>query len=135
MNSSKSKVVGFLRFIAILPSTILVYLIARGLFNLILYLAWGDDGIEGFMLKYVAPFLYCAIAGYFSIFAAVLIAPTFKKATAIIVTIVYSIILLIVIYFFSQNKVFSIGTLLEQIGMLIGASVAAYNTIEDADSL
>ena len=133
MKPMKQKLIEILRFIIILPSTILIYLIARGLFNVILYLGWSEDGKDGFMLKYLAPIIYCAIAGYYSISATVYIAPYFKKGSAIFMTIVYISILIPVIYYFSRNQVFTLSTLLEQVGMVIGAIVASYRTSKNIE--
>ena len=133
MKSIKAKLTAILRFIIILPSTILIYLIARGLFNVILYLGWSEDGKDGFMLKYVAPIIYCAFAGYYSISATVYIAPFFKKGSAIFMTIIYISILIPVIYYFSRNQVFTLGILIEQIVMVIGAIVASYKSFNDRE--
>jgi hypothetical protein len=99
----------------------------------ILYLGWSEDGKDGFMLKYLAPIIYCAIAGYYSISATVYIAPYFKKGSAIFMTIVYISILILVIYYFSRNQVFTLSTLLEQVGMVIGAIVASYRTSKNIE--
>lgn len=133
MNPIKQKLINFFRFIIILPSTILIFLLARGLFSLIFYLAWRETGKEGFMLKYIAPLIYCAIAGYYSISATVYIAPLFKKASAIFMTTIYILILIPVAYYFSRNQVFTLDTLLELIGMVIGAIIASFKSYKNID--
>jgi hypothetical protein len=135
MSSTKEKFIFVLRFIAILPSTILIYLIIRGIANFILHISWGQDDEFPFMLKYIAPVLCNAAGGYWSVYTAVQIAPIFKKGTSILISFIYFILLVIVLYYYTLNQVFSFSTLLEQIGLFIGSLMAAYYTIKNINLL
>ena len=131
MSTAKENTIIIFRFVVILPSAILIYLIFRGLINIILNFSWSQNSDYPFMLKYIAPIICNAVGGYWSILVSVLIAPFFKKITAVFITILYFILFFIILYFFSRNQVFTFSTLIEQIGLLIGASIGTYYSIKN----
>lgn len=123
-----------LRWISILPSSIIVFLIARGLFNVMIHFLWREDGDDPFMLKYVAPLIYCGVAGYASISVGWWLAPNYKKHAVLILLLLYTLITGAVIFMYFAYTYISVGSLLEAIGQLIG-SVIAYIKINNDEEL
>lgn len=114
----------WLRWIAVLPSAILGYLLVYGLLKLVVLLSlWLNVNSKNapFLWEYTLPAIASGFGSYFFIYFGAWVAPSFKKTTSLILLIIMSLAMGISVL--ALIKEFNIALLLEIIGNLIGIVV------------
>lgn len=111
-----------IRWVGIIPCSVVGYLLARAIFNIMIHFSWDDE--YPFVMNYIVPLAITAFGGYYGMAIGIYIAPNQRNYVALGLLILYTMICGAVIVVYCFGYILSIGSLLEAIGQLAGCIIA-----------